>query len=266
LTVSIAHATVDDPHAPRMLRMNAAEAAIVPGIILYAERLYGGHWWHLAWDELWAREGVPVDPDRQPEFTLLFIPWLAFDWVPCPGPSDSDDLDWGEVPAARTYLDHYGPGLTPFRRRFIETALTSRFSLFRVVDVRRNDYLDLEDLLTGNRLHIPGRIESNFFDAGDIVYARVVSMDGEATLLGSAPWCIPAGEPFDVDALRQRLARAGDEPGEDGLPKSDRELRLRFLGAIGELCGGSDPANKRRARRAARGNLPGFLQAPVVTN
>ena len=81
LTMLLARATVDDPHAPVELRLNAAVAATLPDILVYGEQLYGRNWWQPAWDELWLRKGVPVDADRQPEFVQLFLPWLALDWI-----------------------------------------------------------------------------------------------------------------------------------------------------------------------------------------
>ena len=57
-------------------------------------------------------------------------------------------------------------------------------------------------------------------------------MDGEAIIVGCAPWVIPASEPFDVGALRERLAGPGRYLDEDELQRFDRELRQHFLAAI----------------------------------
>jgi hypothetical protein len=255
----LARATVDDPHAPLVHRLNAAVAATLPDILMYAEQLYGRSWWQPAWDELWSREGVPIDADRQPEFVQLFLPWLALDWIPSLGPGERSEPGRGEVPAARAYLEQFGSGLSEFRRRFIEAARASRFSMFRVVKVRDHDSLDLEDLLTGIRYFVVGRIESTLFIDGDIIYARVVSMDGVATIVGSAPWCIHVGESFDPEPLRQRLVGTGGELGASERCELDRQLRLYFLGAIGELFERQQPADGGRAGRT-HGDVPAFLQ------
>lgn len=275
---------LDDPEAPTAVRLRLAETVLVPEILDYALECYGEECLQVAWDELWLCKDLPMDPEEQPEFGSLFVHWLAFNWIPRSG--DRANLRWPRGPVARTYLDDCGNQLTEFQRRFIETALSRPFSLYRVAEVRRHRFLELEDLLTNAVYRVTERVATVYSEVGDIVFARVMPMDGEAIIVGSAPWRIPAGEPLDLDALRERLAGTGGRLGEEELFRFDRDVRQHFLDAIRRVCEELQPVERkaqssggwvrrsigkpmersekeRRARRATLGHIPAFLRPPA---
>ena len=274
-------AAFDDPEAPTALRLRAAKQVLIPEIFQHALECYGEEYLQAAWDELWLRQDVPMDPDKQPEFESLFIHWLAFNWNPRSAPRARENPDWPGVPIARTYLDDCRDELTEFQRRFIETVLSCPFSLYRVMKEDRSRFLELEDLLTTTVHRVPDRVATAHAEVGDIVFARVVPMDGEVIIVGSAPWRIPAGESFDVGALRECLAET--EGGGDELQRFDRELRQHFFAAVRTLFEEAQltevgvqthpgrmwrwarrldprPAKPRRIQRAMGGHVPAFLR------
>lgn len=276
----------DDPEAPTALRLRAAEQALVPEIFQHALECYGEEYLQAAWDQLWMRTDVPMDPEEQPEFGSLFVHWLAFNWIPGSSPGDRANPEWPGVPVARTYLDDCADELTEFQRRFIETGLSRPFSLYRVVKVGRDRYLELEDLLTTAVYRVTERGVTAHSEVGDVVFARVLPMDGEAIIVGSAPWRIPADEPFDVGELRERLAGAGGRLGEGDLRRVERDLRQYFFAVIRTLCEDLQavevgpesragrlwrwierlqrrPEKERQVRRAMRGQVPAFLRPPA---
>lgn len=127
-----------------------------------------------------------------------------------------------------------------------------------------------------------------YSEAGDIVFARVVPMDGESIIVGSAPWRIPAGESFDVGVLRVHLAETGGRFGDSELRQFDRDLRQHFFAAVRALCEEPQPIEtgaqtragrlwrrtrklqrrpekERRIRRAMGGHVPAFLR-PLATD
>ena len=255
----------DDPEAPTALRLRAAKQVLIPEIFQHALECYGEEYLQAAWDELWLRQDVPMDPDEQPEFGSLFVHWLAFNWVPRSAPRARADPDWPGVPIARTYLDDCGDELTDFQRRFIETVLSRPFSLYRVVKVDRDRFLELEDLLTTTVYRVTERVATGYSEVGDVVFARVVPMDGEIIIVGSAPWRIPGGGSFDVGPLRGRLAETGERLGGCELRQFDRDLRQHFFAAIRTLCEEPQPVEVGAQTHAGRlsalgGNVPAFLR------
>ena len=241
----------DDPEAPTAMRLRAAEQVLVPEIFQHALECHGEEYVQAAWNELWLRADVPMDPDDHP-FGSLFAHWLAFDWVPHPADGARADPDWPDVPIARTYLNDWGDELTDFQRRFVETALSRPFSLYRVTNVVRDRFLEFEDLLTAEVHRVTEFVATAHSERGDVVFARVVPMEDEAIMVGCAPWRIPAGEPFEVGDLRASVADAGGRLGGSELRRFDRDLRRLFFAAVRAVCEGLQPTEVGAQTRVGR--------------
>lgn len=224
---------LDDPGAPPAERLREAESVLVPEMFQYAVQQYGEDILRAAWDDFWLRPGIPIAPDDQPEYGSVFVHWFVFNWIPA-GTKGAHPR-WPEVPIARLFLDDRGGSLSEFQGRFLETAASRPYSLYRVKKVRWDKYVDLRDLVTRRTYRVSESLATEYLRKGDVLFTRVVPMEGAAIMVGSAPWLVPAGEEIDLNELLERLAGTDSPPEESDLPGIARELRRVFFDAIREV-------------------------------
>ena len=76
-------------------------------------------------------------------------------------------------------------------RAYIETACRSPMSVFAVEQVRPGRSLDLKDVLTGRRFHVFEQGASQSVRPADLIFTRVVTIEGVSPMLGAAPFIVP---------------------------------------------------------------------------
>lgn len=138
------------------------------------------------------------------------------------------ELADGRTPA-ELYRDQ--EGLTPAERQTAARIASARLGLYRVTAVEPGSWLELEDLLEGERVRVHSRNVSTECVRWDILLARV--MDGEpASLWGSVRPFGPAEEGELIDELRRLGREAGEALDGPGLRRVLRDHALemaRFL-------------------------------------
>ena len=175
------------------VRVRAAEGRVVDAAMAFATDDWGELLLDLAWEQFWNHADVPDDLATTPEFDQMFIPWFVFGFVLEPDP-DEDDDDLGDVPRrpiALEWLDATDAVVPDLNRTYAETACRSPLSVFVVEQVTEGRSLDLKDVLTGARFHVIEQGASRTLREADLVFTRVVTVDGISLLLGASPYVIP---------------------------------------------------------------------------
>ena len=212
------------------LRMRRTEGKLYKLLGIHALKHYGHESMIEAWDEftLWEDEHLDLD-EPWPEFETIFQPWWLYQWVPDNAEVD-EELCWPEMPVARHYLEHNAARLEldEFTRRFIEQACAQPYSFFIVRDVRPGARMSIRDLLLGREFEVHERRASKTLKKGSIIFAAVVTLDGDSIMLGCAPLVIPPSCAGIFLDLREGLANHSVE-GLDWLREWDYELRELYL-------------------------------------
>ena len=215
-------------HGITWLRMRRTEGKLGGLLIDHAIDNYGTAPMMEAWDEftLWEDERLDLD-DPWPELETIFHPWWIYHWTP-----DNAEIDarhhLPEMPVAKHYLEHEAAHVDDFARRFIEEACSQPFSFFMVRDAWPGRRLTIRDLLLKREFEVYERRASRTLGKGSIIFASVVTLDGDSIMLGCAPIIIPpafAGTFFD---LREELEK-DTVKGLDLLREWDYELRELYM-------------------------------------
>ena len=155
----------------------------------------------------------------------FLIPWALFNWIP------DDDLGYAsfdpEHTIAENYLRHHGDRLKSDERRFIEAMLTTYYSFYAVLEVERDQSLVLEDKLLGTRHCIKEQQATRQLQRGDVIYSRLVTVDGECIAVGTAPTTLPSQYNMHLVDLKQALINLIDTD-DDFPPLTPKSLRNEY--------------------------------------
>jgi hypothetical protein len=193
-----------------------------------------------AWDEFTLGEDESEDPTEDPEFTVSFVPWFAFNWVP-----DDEDRD-PELPMpakqlALEYLDHEGARLSDFERRFLLESCRRPFSFYVVTGAEPGRRLYLRDILTRREFAVFERSGSRNAEAGDILFARVLEIDGAAIVQGCGLIRIPPEYQSPLLDLREEISGSSAPCTEEDLHEYDIELREEYFAIVDSVLNPSLP-------------------------
>ena len=220
--------------APELLRlrMRRAEGRVCAQVLAYAHERWGydlvtAAWWEFTCFEEVDAEGEEETLDRD-EYTCAFLPWFIFNWTADPHEPETRP-DWPREPVARLFAEEHGARLDDFERRLVEIACARPYSFYAVTAVERGRSLGLRDILTGREYAVLERQATECLSEGAIVFARVVSMDGVAILLGCAPLAFPPSYRLRLLDLREGMAGERGVVDEDDLHDWDIELRQTYF-------------------------------------
>jgi hypothetical protein len=100
--------------------------------------------------------------------------------------------------------------LTDFERRFVAAANRLRCSFCVVKAAQPGESIDFEDVLTGRTCRVVERTASKTVRPGGLLYARVVTLDGESIMLGCGVALLkPTSRTQLADAIREATGRWG---------------------------------------------------------
>jgi hypothetical protein len=208
---------------PEWYKMRMAEAKAEYAIVAFAVEKYGDGALMEAIEEfcLWGDfevDEVHIDPH--------FLPWVAFSWMP----------DTGEPvlrPLALDYLDEASEQLNEYEQRFVREACAQPFSFFVVNHAVQGKSLSVRDIFLDRTFTVREAKASRTLTRGDIIFARVVPLDGQAIFAGLAPIRIPPSEHVRLldarDELKQEMADEGFELNAQGLVEWELEMRSIYL-------------------------------------
>jgi hypothetical protein len=209
------------------LRMRRTEGELIARLARHLARYYGPGALDEAWEEYTLWPDAPVAQDGWPEFDSSFTPWLLFDWEPDPDGSGQGDKR-PAVPPALHYAQRQGKNLDSYERRYIEEVCRRPVTFYLVVAPVPGREIALRDIFRQQEVTVRERQASTTLRPGEIIFTKVVALDGEAVMLGCAPYAIP-GRNFDaIVALRESIARH-HELTDETLREFDLELRQLYL-------------------------------------
>ena len=159
-----------------------------------------------AWDNFmpWKDKAFAIDTPHMP----IFMPWFFYEWQPDPGNTSvrREALDGRTL--GQAYLDKKGRQLDPLHARYIEQCCANPFSFYDVLSVRPGDGFTLRDIFTGEEIDVTEHAGSRQSQTGDILFGKVVNIDGVAMLEACAPAMFPPMEKSAVLKLRKKLERS----------------------------------------------------------
>jgi hypothetical protein len=176
-----------------------------------------------AWDDFmpWEDEEFSINTPHMP----VFMPWFFYEWLPDPRNTSvkREALDGRTV--GQAYLGRKGRQLDPLHVRYIEQCCKTPFSFYDALSVRPGDGFVLRDIFTGEETYVTEHAGSRQTQTGDILFGKMVAIDGVAMLEACAPFMFPPMEKSAVLELRKKMAR-GKSPL---TPELLREYRYDML-------------------------------------
>jgi len=221
------------------LRLRTAEGRVVDGLLRVIDATWGEPLILHAWEDFWVYDDVPEEMATMPEFEPMFVPWLVLGFVPDPE-VDEADATWPTEPIGLAWLATTGAEVPDLDRAYIETACRSPMSVFAVERVIPGRSLDLKDVLTGRRFHVLEQGASRNLRPADLIFTRVVTMDGVSLMFGAAPFVVPPRWHTRIIDWRERVFRKRMLTRHD-LADFDIEIRDLYFDIASELLDPTPP-------------------------
>ena len=172
--------------------------------------------WQIALEQ-WGQDGLdeaydlfftdtpcPADILQHREHESLFLTWLGLRFAPATrrGP---------RIPSAAAATlagtaDDAEAGLSTFEARFLAAAEASSPSFHVVAAVAPAESMDLEDVMTGSTCRVLESTASRTIRRGEIIYARVVTLDGVSIMVGCGSTALAPILRADLADLRRSLS------------------------------------------------------------
>ncbi len=135
-------------------------------------------------------ENLPEEIDEEHLVNQFIIPWVLFSWIA------EEKLD---VPGfdpmhsiAMNYLNSCGSKLNVSEKNFIRAISTAHYSFYSVVDVVLEKSVTVKDIFLGTEHSVKERLGTQHLKRGDVIFCRIVTLDGQSIFCGMAPLIIPA--------------------------------------------------------------------------
>jgi hypothetical protein len=217
---------------------------LLPELLAESVRHFGRTGVEEAWDEfnLWPETDDPQDQefDETSPYAPLFLSWYVYDWLPDAPDTEVPERAW-ETTAARAYLQHKGARLTALRREYVEACMAAPFSFHEVLQCEPGRGFRLRDVLTGTEAEVLERSGSEGVEPGELLYAKIVPVEGVALMEACAPLLIPPQEKIQLIEFRRKMS-AASALSAAGLRENDIELRTVLLPMMDRLLNPRPPA------------------------
>lgn len=140
--------------------------------------------------EIALNAGLDLDDESEPESIYeimmpLFLSWLVYSFRPLVEQEKSKRRRRRET-AAVLMLQQAGKRLDPLQARYAQVALASPLSFWIVEQVTPGKALELRSVFTGERARVIDILLSQGVRRGEVVFSRVVELDGFAVVDGCA--------------------------------------------------------------------------------
>lgn len=188
-----------------------------------------------AWSAFSGRD-EPYDfetPDQS-----LFMSWFQFHWRPDDYSAVDEPLR-GRVPID-VYLERMGRNVDPAARRYLEACVKGYLSFQECLRSDSGRGYRARDLFTGRECYVMERLTSEHIQAGDLIFAYVVDVDGITMIDGAGACLLPPIRKIELLELRQALLSDHAHCTPEELKGLEEELIDRYLDIAEEL---SQPAD-----------------------
>ena len=184
-----------------------AESAAVPAVMGFAADNWGEEFLTQAFEEF--RSGSPdsSDPMTGDAWDQLFMPWLAFDFVPKPRWHQRRSASWPTTTLAEAFLGKHGLDLPPAVAQVLRAGAEAPLSFMAVTSVEPGQSIDLRDILSGDVHHVVERSASTSLRPGHVVLARVIADGDLAIMSGLGPIPLSPDSHQAVIGFREAVLR-----------------------------------------------------------
>jgi len=148
--------------------------------------------------------------DKELLFNNFFLPWFLFNWIPCEDFGMPKSKFNEDKTIAWNYLKSHSKHLGFAEREFIEAMNKTYYSFYTVLAVERDKALTIKDILLGKTHEIKERQGTHHLKRGDIVFSRILTLDGQSIFIGMAPYTIPANYGNILIDFKKWLIQAND--------------------------------------------------------
>lgn len=157
-----------------------------------------------------------------------FVPWTVYCWR-VPGSAWADPSRPAGRTIGETYLARRGLRLEPFERRVLEACVAEPFSFWEVLATQPGHGVDVEDVLRGSRLHVSERSGSGMLGIGELVWGRVISIDGLSVFSGMGTIALEPEDKIPVIDLAAELRRRHRRVTSEVLREEEATIRGLYL-------------------------------------
>lgn len=229
--------------AGRRIRKLLEEQKVTGRIVQLVYDTYGPGALSEAWDEYLCLDSEsgsvpPLELTAGSPFLEHFTSWLAHTWMPAMVPEKfKESIPSDEVPA-RTFLAQH-PDLDPLLVEYLNACIQAPFSFFEVLRVDLGQRFTCRDLISGTKYMVFDPVIAALLRVHQILYARIVEVDGMPVIEAAAPWPLPEGLRPAILAFREVILEhpsAGARPAHarQCLLARERDLRSFYWGFIEE--------------------------------
>ena len=177
-------------------------------LLRFADETFGKAALAEAWEDFTGSIEGPFDPETP--HIGVFMPWFYFNWRAEPTDARVEPGVAGGSTVAGAYLQKKGGQLDPRERRYLEAVIDAPFSFHEVVTCQPGRGFVLRDILTGAEHDVTEHMGSANAQRADILFAKVVALDGLAVLDGCSPVLIPPDGKGPILELRRRMRSRGE--------------------------------------------------------
>jgi len=219
---------------PDWEKIRRTESEAVYAILGYGAKQYGEDFLREALEEFGIWGEFPID---ELHLDTIFIPWVAFNWIPDPETAEGElpRNAIPDLPLGLECLDKTAARFDDYQQKFILSACSQPFSFFSVAGVVPGKSLALRDIFLDRSFTVKESKASALLSRGDIMFAKVVPLDGQAIVVGMAPVAIPPGEHthlLDIrDEIKRDMRAEGFALNIESLLDWDLEMRGAYLSA-----------------------------------
>jgi len=225
---------------PAWLKIRRTEGEMVSRILEYAVASYGRGVVKDGLEEFTCFGEYEVD---QLHRETIFLPWLAFSWVPEFDPDKP--LEALQKSLGLEFLEENAHALDPYQQAFIREACSQPYSFFVITTVSEGESLGVRDIFLQRTMTVKESAASKTLRRGDIVFSSVVALEGQAIMLGMAPVMLPAihhNELLDIrDDYQKRLRMGGVDLSRPLLLEHDLEIRSIYFDFVESITNPQAP-------------------------
>jgi hypothetical protein len=209
--------------------INGYAAALVP----FIAESYGPDCIQEAWREfVLGSDAQFTGVDAHSE---LFYSWFFHSWSPLPErASMAADSNLYGIPPSRAYLASYASRLDPLLGRYLAVCLETPFGFYQIVKSFPNSGFRARHVFAGTQIEVIDSLASNSVMDGDIIFARIPSLDGIWVMDAISPVSFPASF---RSGLFDRLSAASHD-------HSDRALRKLYFDLLESYFRESSPEKR----------------------
>jgi len=216
-------------------KLRQTEGELIDQYLLpYAAKNFSKTLGKIAWDDfVFGKEWPEKLYENLQE--NLFMPWFLFDWIP-KIEETSHHAELHNKPIALNYLQQFYHRCSEDQVRFIETICQTHYSFYVVLDVIPRQSIKLKDILLQTEQTVKEYQGTDYLHKGDIMFTRILSLDGTSISIGTAPRIIPSHCHIELLDFRKTLETEHRIPLTPALLRKEGDsIRLYFFDLMNAL-------------------------------